>query len=632
MNKMYYNQYQEGADGSKSWSQFGISGGQPMMNQAYPQPPVIYNDPRLIDECQRLTNENARLHREAADKLQAETAYQDVHSFPSGGIVTIGRRGQIVEITNLTFNKAYSVIPEPLCLTSPFLVIDVRAPQVQVRISRQDFENDRRLKDTLVEATHSKIRRVGSVRKTMDLLRQAIAEVTESVPICFYAGWKLIEVGKVKFYQFADLKTHQINGSLYPPDELSCLAESLEAESQVVDKMVQLFGIIRDRRLRTLLVLLWHAATLFSLLKILEFPLPVGINLLCETAGVEKAMTGLFSLFGDPTIILSERKEDFCYQLLSRKDQVAIIRDDRGAPSAAENARELLGILSTQSVSVRLREGRQTVPLQALPLIISDRVSDFAYSPLLLTVDLSMDDIDGEKAIMKCVDMNILKVYYAVWIKFIAERLGSFKYSLAAGKTWALEMEDRTIFQGQGELTAEGVDTLAVLYAVWDQLQQFYRRQQICVDVDELLDVECFPSIFSEILELSVKKDDCGQLASSFIKLFREMLAQGEFTAAHLNCYQDGCVGFDEEFAYLPHSVFKVVCGRLSASSPMVIKALGEEGLLAGRPVNRTTQMTRVTVQRTDVDGIKKGTLRGFKIAREVFEFFGEPSIFEEEC
>ena len=81
----------------------------------------------------------------------------------------------------------------------------------------------------------------------MDLLRQAIAEVTESVPICFYAGWKLIEVGKVKFYQFADLKTHQINGSLYPPDELSCLAESLEAESQVVDKMVQLFGIIRDR-------------------------------------------------------------------------------------------------------------------------------------------------------------------------------------------------------------------------------------------------------------------------------------------------------------------------------------------------------------------------------------------------
>ena len=64
----------------------------------------------------------------------------------------------------------------------------------------------------------------------------------------------------------------------------------------------------------------------------------------------------------------------------------------------------------------------------------------------------------------------------------------------------------------------------------------------------------------------------------------------------------------------------------------MVIKALGEEGLLAGRPVNRTTQMTRVTVQRTDVDGIKKGTLRGFKIAREVFEVFGEPSIFEEGC
>ena len=41
MNKMYYNQYQEEADGSKSWSQFGISGGQPMMNQAYPQPPLF---------------------------------------------------------------------------------------------------------------------------------------------------------------------------------------------------------------------------------------------------------------------------------------------------------------------------------------------------------------------------------------------------------------------------------------------------------------------------------------------------------------------------------------------------------------------------------------------------------------
>lgn len=632
MNKMYYNQYREEADGSKSWSQFGISGGQPMMPQAYPQPHVTYNDPMLVNEFYKLAYENARLHQGATDKRQAEMAYQDVHSFPSGGIATTGRQGQTVKITDLTFDKVYAVMPEALCLKPPLLELFIHTPQVQVWISRQDFENDRRLKDTLVEATHSKIRRVGSVRKTMDLLRQAIAEVTETVPIYFYAGWRSIANGETKFFRFSDLKTHQVNGSLYLLNELPCPTESLEAENQAVDKMVQLFGIIRDRRLRTLLVLLWHAATLFSLLKILEFPLPVGINLLCETAGVEKAMTGLFSLFGDPTISLSERKEDFCYQLLSRKDQVAIVRDDRGAPSAAENARELLGILSTQSVSVRLREGRQTVPLQALPLIISDRVSDFAYSPLLLTVDLSMDDIDGEKAIMKCVDMNILKVYYAVWIKFIAERLGSFKDSLAAGKTWALEMEDRTIFQGQGELTAEGVDTLAVLYAVWDQLQQFYRRQQICVDVDELLDVECFPSIFSEILELSVKKDDCGQLASSFIKLFREMLAQGEFTAAHLNCYQDGCVGFDEEFAYLPHSVFKVVCGRLSASSPMVIKALGEEGLLAGRPVNRTTQMTRVTVQRTDVDGIKKGTLRGFKIAREVFEVFGEPSIFEEEC
>lgn len=263
MNNFCFNQYRVETDGSKSLTQCRISGGQPMMNQAYPQPPVIYNDPRLIDECQRLTNENARLHREAADKLQAETAYQDVHSFPSGGIVTIGRRGQIVEITNLTFNKVRLFIPEPLCLTSPFLVIDVRAPQVQVWISRQDFENDRRLKDTLVEVTHSKIRRVGSVRKTMDLLRQALAEMTETLSICFYAGWKSIETGEVKFFQFADLKTHQVNGSLYLSNELPCPTESLEAENQAVDKMMRLFGIIRDRRLRTLLVLLWHQLRCF---------------------------------------------------------------------------------------------------------------------------------------------------------------------------------------------------------------------------------------------------------------------------------------------------------------------------------------------------------------------------------
>lgn len=632
MNKMYYNQYQEGADGAKSWSQFGISGGQPMMPQAYPQPHVTYNDPMLVNEFYKLAYENARLHQGATDKRQAEMAYQDVHSFPSGGIATTGRQGQTVKITDLTFDKVYAVMPEALCLKPPLLELFIHTPQVQVWISRQDFENDRRLKDTLVEATHSKIRRVGSVRKTMDLLRQAIAEVTETMPIYFYAGWRSIANGETKFFRFSDLKTHQVNGSLHWLKELPCPTESLEAENQAVTSMMQTFAIIRDRRLRTLLVLLWHAATLFSLLKILEFPLPVGINLLCETAGVEKAMTDLFSLFGDPAISLLERSDDFAYQLLSRKDQGAIIRDDRGGPSAVENAKELVRILSTQSVSAKTGEGRQNFPLQALPVVISGRPSDLAYSSLLLTVDVSAEDIDGQAARMNYVDGNTVDTYYAMWIHFISERIGGVKDSLEAGKNWARDMEESMVSQGRGELTVEGMDTLAVLYAVWDQLQQFYKRQHIRADVDALLDVEYFPDIFWEMLELSAKKDECGQLASSFIKLFREMLAQGEFTAAHLNCYQDGCVGFDEEFAYLPHSVFKVVCGRLSASSPMVIKALGEEGLLAGRPVNRTTQMTRVTVQRTDVDGIKKGTLRGFKIAREVFEVFGEPSIFEEGC
>ena len=65
MNKMYYNQYREEADGSKSWSQFGISGGQPMMPQAYPQPHVTYNDPMLVNEFYKLAYENARLHQGA---------------------------------------------------------------------------------------------------------------------------------------------------------------------------------------------------------------------------------------------------------------------------------------------------------------------------------------------------------------------------------------------------------------------------------------------------------------------------------------------------------------------------------------------------------------------------------------
>jgi hypothetical protein len=124
--------------------------------------------------------------------------------------------------------------------------------------------------------------------------------------------------------------------------------------------------------------------------------------------------------------------------------------------------------------------------------------------------------------------------------------------------------------------------------------------------------------------------EDLGDLSEQFVAVARSMILTGELILTPLSSPQEvsGAIVFadDNTLSFTP-AAFSQVCTRLFASRPVLLQALRQSNMLLGKPVNATTELTRISVW--NGYGIRS-TIRVYKLPRDAFEKLGEPLPFLE--
>ena len=186
------------------------------------------------------------------------------------------------------------------------------------------------------------------------------------------------------------------------------------------------------------------------------------------------------------------------------------------------------------------------------------------------------------------------------------------------------EVLDRSI----AELNCLCSDALGVLLALKDFLDEF---AQACGFGGYDWCAETEPWLITMLEQTSWKETDCGTLADQFVAIARAHINGGILPAASVKCREDSgdcVVYYDADSLSFTRAAFANVCRHLGQSGPVVLRALTDAGMLIGKTINATTQMTRIGVW--NVYGVRR-TIAVYRLGRSAFDLLGDPLIFDEE-
>lgn len=573
-------------------------------------------DPIAWEHCRRLEAENNH-HQNLLLRVELkENAFRDVYADQSGYMAT-GKSGKRDYFTRFIFTHAYLIRPGANCQVEPYYLLYFNSPGLgALAIPEKDFENDKRLLTALESHTHSSIRKTPTLSNSAALLRKQVAGLLQTIEVPFQAGW--MQYGaELRFMQFADkFLSHQRGGMLLPLNFMPAVASKEAVSSRATELLATTLGKIKDPTLRGLLCLFVHLSFLYSLLLQLGYQVPLGLCLHCGSARAEEVCKGFFRFYEDFPIPLSLAEPVFARLLQERKDQAAVILDRWNSKSSSPNADLLEQAISSGGIAYKGCTGG--TPLLALPVVLSTVTSQLSASPLLLTLDVRDDDFDWEADdLYEMVDTS---EHFQAFAHFVGEHINDLKEALKAGRIWAMRNFE--------DLPSSGIDMLAALYGVWTILVQYFNQGHIGVDFLDLVPADVFPDNLPQLEEILLKEeggDDSGEI---FLEIVREKVASKELCIFEIQQHRvreegdiySGILYTDAEI-FIPSKAVDQICGVLSFSRPMVVSSLKAAGLLRGRPINRTTWLTRITV--TDLNS-QTHKLKGLKIAREDFEIFGE--------
>lgn len=387
------------------------------------------------------------------------------------------------------------------------------------------------------------------------------------------------------------------------------------------EKEIALFSALRNSDRCGSLFLLLHTALLHSLLRGLGYPVPMAALLYCEDRRCEQLCELLLQCFSESPIRLEQEQDTFSWELIGRKDEPLIIVDALDGSLSKVNRATLQTVLASGKISARFRREGYDEPLRALPVVITEQVSELTCSPMWLTIDIKSEDVDMNRCIELLSDCPDNKEYVSTFLSYASEHVHDLKVALDHGRKYVLGLDEAR------NLTVEAMDTLVILVGVREFLEGFAAVANF--RLEDVVDEWCTEMLLLRLMEASEKVLGFGDLASGFIDLVSQLIREEEipvYAKGYPKKMTDEAIYCDEDYFYIGSGALWAICRRTTYSRPTIISALEDAGLLRGRPLNNKTKMTRITL--ASVYGEQK-RIDCFQMAREVFEPMGEPHLVQ---
>lgn len=538
----------------------------------------------------------------------------------NGKTCTLSKRGSPQVLANCTFPLALWVEPQPPLREEPFFLIWSSLSDTPLRITENDFFHDSRLITGLHSHSGLEVTLIGSQKKTASLLRLAITGHLTIVHQEAYAGWQ--KCGEnYRFQLFSNHSAHWKNESMLPrvstadkPPDFSAVAATSAQQIWPV------FRLVSDRTARQMVVLWFYAAQLYSLLREIGHEIPMALYLFSSDHDLPTYLKHLFCWYGDAPISPDTATAEFKNALLCRRDQPLLLMDNGGSKRAMENISAFERTLADLHVEWRSGKKSTSLPLQALPTIISNQISSLCCIPQVVVVEVAADNFDWSGWVELFNEIGDHAEHRECFARFTEMHIDDLRVGLEDGKKRAIKMSRR-------QLNERCVQTLGVLLGMQTFLQRFFRFCAPAIPPIRVDDEEMTNQLFNWMKE-ATEKEFMASFPEQFAYVAQQHIQTGSLKLFSRVKMTDAAnaVYADDKLLHFTAPAFCSVCKALHQSRPVVLHALAAEGLLRGAQTNPGTAQTRIRVYHADG---RPEQVAVYSFERDRFEDLGDPLPLE---
>lgn len=584
-----------------------------------------------VSQISIIKNETALMRHEMAKRRLEESDSKDraysVIEQKSNMLCVPDKRDRLQVVLAKDFEAMYYVTFDPLFERKPVYLLKFPNQEKFFMLTEKEFYKTDSFLEKLQRESDIQIKNVVSRKKLASLLRDYIAVHATQIFIPFYSGWKKEEY--ISYTLPSRKKKLDMDSGLVSETRPSAI-DSASANLTAAKQILTAFSIIKNSSIRKFLCLWWHMAAIFSLLTEWERNISLGLYLVSTNPVVRKELTYLFQWFDYDPVRLDRKKRDFLHDLLQMKDQPLLIIE---LPSGVENGKILEQCVQTGLIPLEMKEAEEYPELVAPPTVVGDGSTFLGHSSAFVTLEITTTDMNLDKTHSIALFQKYFSQHIYGFCKYVENNILSDlkkhinKACLEMERQWTEEglpldyLELLGIFQGVRWAIRKYIYDLAM-----PREYEFYWSELMGLPVDEEV-----MSILNEAVE---NQYGCEEDVAAFFQMAKRLVKNGELCTCPVNISESEnfpedktpAIFYDEKYASLNPSAFKVVLERLGVGSQTMVPQLRESGCLQGGRNATTAITTRISIWK---DNRSVGRPCVYKFNRNLFEDDFDYSIFE---
>jgi len=605
----------------------------PYGNQGYFPPPNawVYGDPNTLQNLKQSmlhlnriaadqattanmlvfiaqTLDNIQVHNKLVHEQQEQALFVKEEAFSSieettQGLVIYGKARWPHVILPIHIEAVFYVQMHALYRQESFYIIYFINDKKPLILSLKQWNDLELLLDALSSATGHQIHTYVSRKKTGQMLRNHLAARAKVFPIPFFAGWNTNDSGW-NYYLINDSThgnddTHLAIIKHCSPNGL--ISEQIPSSSStltMLNQIIRFMECITNSELTSILFTWIHAASLYTLLQEEGFTISMGLCLYSSDPRITNSLETLMCWYNDKPISTDLSPEEFAYQIATRKDQPLPLV---GSAKHTKNIDFLHSTMSTGQISSN--QGHSTRRIQALPTAISNTLGPLCYSPQFILLEITACDMNPSSL----AQFDRLRKYLPDYLMAFA----TYTKNHIAELTSTVEMEIYAVHSNcpaDCPMSQNALNTLGILTGIQKFVWDFHRD---LAPMNELLEKlrALSPRKPSTLLADALSKssdysDTSTAIVSQFCAVASRWITDGQIDLRNLSgerinkskSQNRGVIYRDSEFHYITRIAFTAICKAVDNSSPSVLHALSEVGILTGSHTNDATFQTRKNI------------------------------------
>lgn len=524
----------------------------------------------------------------------------------SSGLYAIDNQGRSSFLTAMTIDSVTHIFPDKLFRIKDFYQISITNAKEPLLLTSAEYDRNETLMNKLAEASGTGFEQLASPLRMGKLFKAFLSPMVTAQDIKFYYGWESGSEGWC--FSLHNGKTHSSREmSLVSPSGTHLLSETIYVDFQhsTLNSTAALMETITNIDKRSLLFLWLHAASLYSLLNKVGFPIGVGLCLNSQSPQFTICLRELLEWYDDKSIPITETPKQFLALLTQRKDQPLLISDTIGE---TKNREVLMNCVREGCIPLTIKGEEEKFSLQALPTVIGNCRSTLCSSAEFMLLEINDDDLVDNACNTISTLHKYLRFHIKYFLKFIQKNISTLERFLAEARRQVFA--DSSKFSG---LTEQSLLTICAFLGLDKIIREYYAQiyaDNILINrLHNLISNDWYEYLFDLLTGTSSHEGTYIDIVNVFATVVKDNIkadkfdVRGRYDAKNgTACAPDknGIIYLFDGYICLTRPAYLHAQKSCNVKAQTLLSALRETGALIESNINATTGTTRRKVYTLD--------------------------------